>query len=411
MEKMLEQLAEESRYEENQLKKILTDTLKTIDDHKNQIFEIYEHTRTELEIQRARLLELRDTIKETIDRVDDLSRQEKAGKQRLAQVSKNFNKYSEADIRRIYEEVSEIQIAYIRECDKEKALRQERDKLEIRLRYLSDTVARAEHMALSIGSVMSYLSTQVNDVVWQIESIQKDKFIGARIIKATEDERYRISREIHDGPAQDLAHAVWQISLIERFMDRDMLKAREALGELRNEIKACLVNVRQVIFDMRPMELDDIGLTAAVQRLIKHHKDKGKLNTEFIIDGKQYDLPKHVEVTIFRIVQEALNNVIAHAEVDKAKIRMHYTDAMLNVLIADEGVGFDPSAPSAEDTRTEEEALLEEGDNVQGLKMGKHFGMLGMEERAKLIGAALSVISAKGKGTKIHLRIENRMTE
>ena len=188
--------------EEGHLRRLLTNTINTIEDNKTQIFDIYENMRTEVEETRRRLAELKERVGETIDRVDGLAEDERRARLRLAEVSEKFTEYTEDEIRKTYEAVSIIQINLAIEREKEQSLRVERDKLEIRLRYLLKVVARAEHMALSIGSVVSYLSTQVSGVLWKIEAVQKDKFVGARIIKATEEERYRISREIHDGPAQ-----------------------------------------------------------------------------------------------------------------------------------------------------------------------------------------------------------------
>ena len=287
-------------------------------------------------------------------------------------------------------------------------MRVERDKLEIRLRYLYNVVARAEHMALSIGSVLSYLSTQVSGVLWKIEAVQKDKFVGARIIKATEEERYRISREMHDGPAQDLANVLFTTTIAERLMDQDMAEAKNTLVEMREEIRKCLTSVRQIIFDMRPMALDDLGLPQAVEQLIRLFGERGKLRGTFSLEGAHYTLPKHVEIAIFRIVQEALNNVVHHAKTDKVRVRMHYTDQALTVLIADDGVGFDTNRLPEQTESTDEMTDALDMETQRRLR-GRHFGMIGMEERAKIIGAAIQILSEPGKGTKVHLRVQNRM--
>ncbi|WP_295164709.1 sensor histidine kinase [Selenomonas sp. F0473] len=394
--------------EESQLRRLLTNTIDTIEDNKTQIFDIYQNTRRELDEARRRLIELKKNVAATIERVDGLAAEEQRAKQRLAEVSSRFSEFSEDEIRKTYENVSIIQINLAIEREKEQQMRVERDKLEIRLRYLFTMVERAEHMALAIGSVLSYLSTQVSGVIWKIEAVQKDKFVGARIIKATEEERYRISREIHDGPAQDLANLLFTTSITERLMDQDMAAAKETLGELRNEIRKCLTSVRQIIFDMRPMALDDLGLPQAVEQLIRLFGERGKLRGTFSLEGTYYPLPKHVEIAVFRIVQEALNNVANHAGTDKVRVRMHYTDRALTVLVADEGVGFDTKYTSEEPSEDADDAFDME---LQRRKRGRHFGMIGMEERAKLIGAAIQIISAPHKGTKVHLRVENRMVE
>ena len=394
--------------EEGQLRKLLTNTINTIEDNKTQIFDIYENTRREVEGARRRLMELKEHVAATIERVDALTAEEQQAKRRLAEVSEKFTEYTEDEIRKTYEAVSIIQINLAIEREKEQSMRVERDKLEIRLRYLGNVVARAEQMALSIGSVLSYLSTQVSGVIWQIEAVQKDKFVGARIIKATEEERYRISREIHDGPAQDLANSLFTTTIVERLMDQDMAEAKKTLEELRGEIRKCLTSVRQIIFDMRPMALDDLGLPQAVEQLIALFGERGKLHGTFSLEGDYYALPKHVEIAVFRIVQEALNNVVQHARTDKVRVRMHYTPQALTLLIADEGVGFAPDQIDEPEDEAESDSLDME---AQRRRRGRHFGMIGMEERAKLIGAEIQILSEPGKGTKVHLRVRNRMVE
>ena len=393
--------------EEGQLRRLLTSTIDTIEDNKTQIFDIYQNTRNEVDDARTRLAELKKRVAESIERVDALTADEQKAKQRLAAVSRNFTEHTEDEIRETYEAVSIIQINLAIEREKEQTMRVERDKLEIRLRYLHNVVARAEHMALSIGSVLSYLSTQVSGVLWKIEAVQKDKFVGARIIKATEEERYRISREIHDGPAQDLANALFTTTITERLMDKDMAEAKKTLAELREELRKCLTGVRQIIFDMRPMALDDLGLPQAVEQLIQLFGERGKLHGTFSMEGEHYTLPKHVEIAIFRIVQEALNNVVHHAKTNKVRVRMHYTSQALTVLIADDGVGFDPSHLTEEPEESDDALDME----TQRRLRGRHFGVIGMEERAKIIGAAIQILSEPGKGTKVHLRVQNRMME
>ena len=380
------------------LKKILTDTINKIEDNKAQIFDIYETARSEVEASKKMLAELKEKAAQTIQRVDELARQEQQEKQKLVLVSSNFQNYSEEKIRASYEAVKNVQVALGVEREKEQGLRLQRDKLELRLRHLQVMLVQAEHLALAIGSVLSYLSSQVSGVVWKIEAVQKDKFVGARIIKAQEEERYRVSREIHDGPAQDLANLIFQTSVAEKLVDYDPEEAKQTLQELRKQIRDCLTNIRQVIFDMRPMALDDLGLAPALNQLVGQMASRGILSTDFSIDGQPYELPKHVEIAIFRIVQEALNNAAHHSGTDKARLRVLCRPEALSVLIQDDGKGFDTDAEP--DMPEAAEVLSEEESSSAG-----QFGLLGMRERAKLIGAEINVVSAPGKGTRVHLRV------
>ena len=410
MGKSKEFLDEAGNLSTDALKSILNNTIDTIESNKAQIFEIYETARDEVERSKRLLAELKIRARETIDRVDSLAKEEQREKQNLVRVSGNFAQYSEESIKATYEKVKDIQVALGVEREKEAGLRERRDKLELRLRKLGIMLDQAEHLALAIGSVFSYLASQVSGVMWKIEAVQKEQFVGARVIKAQEEERYRMSREIHDGPAQDMANMLIQTSIIEKLMDKDIEEARRTLQELRLQIKECLGSVRQIIFDMRPMALDDLGLVPALQQLVSRLAIRGMIATDFSVDGNVYDLPKHAEIAVFRIVQEALNNIVHHAGVQEAKVRLLYTGAALSVLVEDKGAGFDPEARRAE---IESAGAAEEpaGENAEDTKKEDalgHFGMIGMEERARIIGAQLKVLSAPGEGTRVHLRLERK---
>ena len=392
IEARLEDVLDESR-----LSKLLTNTIDTIEDNKTQIFEIYQNTRTEVDEMQTRLAELKMEVAETIERVDALTEKERKARLRLTAINAHISEYAGDVIQKAYEEVTQLQVTLGIEREKEQQMRVERDKIEIRLRNLHTMVVRAERM--------------VSGVIWKIEAVQKDKFIGARIIKATEEERYRISRELHDGPAQDLANLLFMTSVTERLMEQDIDEAKKTFGELREEIRSCLTSVRQIIFDMRPMALDDLGLPQAVQQLIGLFAQRGKIHATFNLKGEYYPLPKHVEIAVFRIVQEALNNVVHHAQTDQAFVRMHYTPQALTVLIEDMGVGFHVNRLRAGTGEAMDDG--QDAADMEALRQrsGRHFGVIGMEERAKIIGAAIQILSSPRKGTKVHLRVQNRMVK
>lgn len=397
------------------LKKILSSTIETIEDNKTQVFSIYETARDEVEASKKQLEDLKFQVRQTVDRVDALEKQEQQAKQKLARVSADFKNSSEERIRQCYDEVRDVQVALAVERDKEKRLREQRDKLEIRLRHLSVMLQQAEHLTLAIGSVLNYLSTQVTGVVWQIEKVQKDKLVGARIIKAVEDERYRMSRELHDGPAQDLANLIFQTSICEKIVDFKPEEAKQNLQEMRQQVRDCLSSVRQVIFDMRPMALDDLGLEAALHQLVAKMATRGVVAAEYQLDGDPVRLSKYVEVAAFRIVQEALNNVAHHSGQKNASVRVLYTKMALSILVEDQGDGFDmdefelaQAAAEAQADETDETAMDEAaGEDEAGTPPREtlHFGLTSMKERAKMIGAEFQVTSAPGKGTRVHLRI------
>lgn len=378
------------------LNDILKNTVNTIENSKDKIFEIYEAARREVDNTRAELEIIRQETVATIERVDHLEKSEQLEKQNLVRVSSNFRDYSEEKIKETYEAVKDIQVRLGVAREEERQLRRKRDDCEIRLYHMQKTIIGAEQLAMRISSVLGYLSSQISDVVAQMEKAANNRFLSAVIIKAQEDERYRVSREIHDGPAQDVANLLFQASICERLIPVDPEEARAGIQELRRQLKGCLSDIRQIIFDMRPMSLDDLGLVVAIRQLVSKLDERQTLKADFTVEGTEVPLPSHVNTGIFRIIQEALNNVDRHSGQKVAQIRMLFTAAAVSVLIEDQGAGFDM-------------AVAEEGmKNTNGEGF---FGIMGMRERAKIIGAQLNIASTPGRGTRVHLRLPLKMED
>ena len=375
---------------ERLLREAFQNTVEAMENSKGQIFEIYENTKSDVESARVMLKELKEETAKLQDEVDVLVHCEQQEKQRLVKVSSNFANYSEDKIRASYEAVKDVQVRLALVKEKEFQSRRQRDRLEIRLRGMEQTLLMAERLATKLGTVVGYLTSQISNVVAQMDIASKNKFLGVQIIKAQEDERLRVSREIHDGPAQEMANLIYQASICERLVDTRPEEAKAGLQELRRQIRTCLADVRQIIFDMRPMSLDDLGLVPALRQLVSKLEERKILKTDFQVNGKERALEKHVEVTLFRIIQEGLNNIHRHAGVSEGRLRLLFSPNDLSILISDEGRGFDMA-------ETEEMRKSGTGNG--------HFGILGMEERAKLIGASLNVISNPGEGTKIHVKL------
>ena len=374
---------------ERLLREAFQNTVDAMENSKGQIFEIYENTKNDVEAARVMLKELKEETAKLQDEVDVLVHCEQQEKQRLVKVSSNFANYSEDKIRASYEAVKDVQVRLALVKEKEFQSRRQRDRLEIRLRGMEQTLLMAERLATKLGTVVGYLTSQISNVVAQMDIASKNKFLGVQIIKAQEDERLRVSREIHDGPAQEMPNLIYQASICERLVDTRPEEAKAGLQELRRQIRTCLADVRQIIFDMRPMSLDDLGLVPALRQLVSKLEERKVLKTDFQVNGKERALEKHVEVTLFRIIQEGLNNIHRHAGVSEGRLRLLFSPNDLSILISDEGRGFD----------------MEETEEMRKSGTGNgHFGILGMEERAKLIGASLNVISNPGEGTKIHVK-------
>jgi len=199
----------------------------------------------------------------------------------------------------------------------------------------------------------------------------------ALFTQAQEEERRRISRELHDDTAQVLIAVGRRLDRLAREMGEPKLVER--VSSIREDVDAALVSVRRFSHNLRPSVLDDLGLMAALEQLAERSSPPARLE----VAGTERRLSGEVELTLFRMVQEALGNVMKHAQASSVTVRLEFREAQTHVWVLDNGVGFDPSRLSE---------LLLEG----------HLGLLGLRERVELLGGALEIVSEPGAGTEMH---------
>jgi len=135
----------------------------------------------------------------------------------------------------------------------------------MRLKEAYKTVEKADNLISQIGISLSYLTGDLENVSLQIEDMKQKRLLGIRIIKAQEEERQRVAREIHDGPAQSMSNIVLKAEICERLVDSDPEKAKDELRTLKSVVRDTLRDVRKIIYDLRPMSLDDLGLIPTLQ--------------------------------------------------------------------------------------------------------------------------------------------------
>ncbi len=365
------------------LDKIVKGTVAAVEKSKSQIFDIYEAARGETENVRRDVERIKQETAEIIFKVDELERKERRSRLRLMEVSRNFRNYTEVDIKAAYEDTSNVQLELAMARLQEQNLRRQRDDLEMRLRVLKNTVEKAEELVSQVGAVLGYLGNQMGTVVTQIESLQASQIFGAKIIRAQEEERRRVAREIHDGPAQAMANIVFRAEVCERLIDTDIARSKHELKDLREQVRVALRETRKIIFDLRPMTLDDLGLVPTVRRVLDTMKERCGIFPEVIIIGEEKRLDSHIEIGLFRIIQEALNNVEKHARASGVWVRLDFRLSIVSAVVEDNGRGF----ASADNLGSES------------------FGLMGMRERINLLGGELNIKSEIGKGTRIYAAV------
>jgi signal transduction histidine kinase len=201
-----------------------------------------------------------------------------------------------------------------------------------------------------------------------------------RITAAQESERKRIARELHDGTGQALTGLALGLRGLATQSTRNPEAVTQRLGILETMATNSLTELRHLINDLRPPQLDDMGLAAALRWLVDRFRDRDKPILALEIRGEAFAIPPEVETTLFRIAQEGLTNAIKHAHAEHIWVTLDYDDGP-SLTVRDDGVGFNP----------------EEELNPNGLRTA--WGLRGMQERANLINAVLTLDSRPGSGS------------
>ncbi|HYE83262.1 MAG TPA: sensor histidine kinase [Clostridia bacterium] len=369
------------------MNQIIKNTVDIIEKSKSEIFSIAENARNECQLVEKELEKIRLLASNLINQVDSLEKLDRECRYRLMIVSKNIKEYKEEDIKRAYDRAKDLQVELMTKKAEEQLLIQRRGDLERRLKVARETVVKAESLVSKVGVAMGYLSGELQDLSIQLEDIKQKQYLGIKIIKAQEDERKRVAREIHDGPAQLIANLVIKTELCEKLIDIDKEKAREELSSLKGFLRSSLSDVRKIIYNLRPMSLDDLGLVPTLQRYISNYVEENNILVDFLVFGKPKPLKPVVELAAFRIVQEALTNIKKHSYAKNASIRVEFTDEHINLLIDDDGKGFDKSRLKT----------VKEEDTG--------YGLLSMKERVELLNGKFDLKTARGKGTKIFVSL------
>lgn len=373
-----------------QMDEIVQKTIDAIEKGKREIFEIAEESRQECRDLEARLADINSRIAKTIEELECLERLEKNSRYKLMIISKEFKKYSEEDIKKAYETTKDLQVQVILQRKQEEQLRAQRSDIEHQLKRMRSTLERAEYITSHVASAMNYLKLVLTNIDDTILEVQKKEELGIRIIMAQEEERQRVARDIHDGPAQSLSNLALKTELCEKLVDMNLDRARNELRELKRLVRGSLQEIRKIIFDLRPMSLDDLGLIATLKQYTNRFMDETGVDVILETYSEHIHVDSLVEVAVFRIIQEALNNVVKHADATQVFINLKIVEDTLIGSIIDNGQGFDiedQKFQPARDVRT------------------SGFGIYSMKQRAELLRGKFSLKSQMGKGTTIRLEI------
>lgn len=366
------------------LDSIFDGLLEKMEQSKQEIFAISEQSRRSYEDMKDEIEKVRTNISRVIKAGDFLEDKTRAARRRLAEVSGSFHSFTEEQIRQTYEDANALQAQLSVNRSEEKQYRQKRDKLQRRLQSLLQTIERAERLVNQVNVATNYLTSDLEEVENTIDNTQVNHDYSLRIIEAQEEERKRLSREIHDGPAQMMANVLLRSDLIERtYREKGPELAFREISSLKEMVRHALTEVRRIIYDLRPMALDDLGLVPTLKKYlgtIEEFNVGTKLH--FDSNGNEIRLPNSHETAVFRLVQEAISNAIRHGKATNIDVQLEWLKDRVTIVVKDNGTGFD-----------------------QSIVKNQSFGLIGMKERINLLEGDFIINSSIGNGVMLMFQI------
>lgn len=275
----------------------------------------------------------------------------------------------------------------------ENKLQKEIDHLKEEIDELLEKKEKLNQKILGLRSAaksIDILVTEAENIVVEQEQRQNVIDKGLSLLEAQELERQRIARDLHDTTVQNLTSLVHKAELCAKLIDIDSIRAKLELNTMSNTIKSVINDMRGIIYNLKPMTLDDLGLTITVQRYANKIMDFNNIQVKVQANEERKEILPVIRLTLFRIIQEACNNILKHANASLINIDINYDENRIYLKIKDNGSGFN---------------MDEVHPNITEQVQSSSFGLTFMRERTSLLSGKFEIQSDKGKGTIITVSV------
>jgi len=340
--------------------------LNDFEEKKKNTEQLQESIEAKIKQAQQKLENITKKLKQSQQEVDKLAQKNVSNSSSIRNIKDNPVDFSKDQIRDVYDQALEDQQRLF-------VMRGQMDKLKGEQVHLQDFINQLQ----DIGDY--FLRTPMLED--GDEELNAAELIES-VIQAQESERHKLSRKMHDGPAQALSNFILQAEIAQRLFDMDIDQARDELDELKATASSTFVKVRDFIFELRPMMLDDLGLVPTLRHYMESFKDQNQFEVNFTATGTERRLDGYLEIMIFRAVQELLSNATRHSDASAIKIHIDTGEDSMTVNVEDNGNGFDA-----------EKAL----DGSMGLKV--------IKDRVEILQGEFNLDTAMGQGTRVAFSI------
>jgi two-component system sensor histidine kinase DegS len=338
----------------------------------NNSEDLFDNLHNELEQTKASVKEINTTIDQSQSEFNRLTQKKANVTAQLQQIQTDPENVSRNSIRDVFTTAMDAQQRLL-------VMRAQLEKLQEQSAGLEKYQKLLETIINAIGSG-NYLGSGKSKDNGSLSTLEM-------LVNTQEAERQRLSRQMHDGPAQALSNFIVQTEIASRMFDIDQVKAKEELEKLKNSSMSTFQKIRSYIDELRPMMLDDLGLTPTVKRYLMNVKEQTGIEITSNISGADTKLDSFIEIFIFRAIQELVGNSVKHNLENASKVKIDVSLSMdssvVNVSIMDNGKGFDTNS-------------LKETGGI-GLRL--------LQERVDMLNGEIYIQSSQEKGTEVTLQI------
>ncbi len=327
-----------------------------------------EDTFTEYDHTQKQLREIDVLIKQSAAEVERLAQRHAQVTNYVRQLQTNFDTIPREDIREGYEAQQNAQQRLF-------TMRGQLEKLQSDQRNL-ERLAEFQRKLLELSEGSGVMPQM------QKGRATRDQSNVVRVVQVEESARQSLVRRMHDGPASSLSNFILQAEICQRLFDKNPDRARGELNALKATASATFETVKDFIFELRPMMLDDLGVVPTLRRYVETLQEKDGPQISITVTGMERRLEGHVEITVFRAVQELLNNARRHARATQVQVLLDLTQERLLAVVEDNGGGFNV-----------EEAL-------GGSDANRTIGLTTIRERIEMLGGELNIQSSTGHGSR-----------
>ncbi len=336
--------------------------LKNANDQANPVDEFQSEINTEFEQTNRSIREINVLLEQSQAELNRITQKNTAITAQLQQAQASMESLPRQEIRSMYDSALDAQQ---------------------RLLVMRGQIEKLQADQLSLKKYLSFLDRTKR--MLEGGNIKKTSKSGSAaetvqmLINAQEVERKRLSRQMHDGPAQAMSNFILQTEIAMRLFDVDQNRAKDELTNLKNSAMMTFQKVRNFIFELAPMMLDDLGLVPTVKRFVDSYKEQTGLDVDLVITGSELRMANYLEVMIFRSLQELLNNAARHSQASKVKVSLNIDNDTIRVSVDDNGKGFP----------------------VEELEADANWGIKLTRERVEMIGGRTEIDSVPNQGTRI----------